>query len=139
MRRRTGRSGIGKAASGAAAACRALVAALATAALLLTLVLPGHAAPDRGLRAVTLCTGNGLETVTIDADGRRVPPHGQQQPADHDCLACCLRLPAAALPVPSSAAAPSPAREPIAAPPATAPWTPAAVVPAAARAPPPVG
>ncbi|MEZ5669650.1 MAG: hypothetical protein R3F55_19855 [Alphaproteobacteria bacterium] len=75
-------------------------------------------------RTAVLCTPEGLRTVVLDGQGR--PASGQPAPAGrtaaHDCLSCCLRLPAAAallpdapfvpvpLPVPAASARPESTR-----------------------------
>ncbi len=99
----------------------ALLVLLALAGIQINAVPAYAVAVDEGgagARTIVICTGLGLKTIVVGADGQPLPgdvPLPDSAPADHgdasahDCLTCCLRLagaavlPASAQPMPAAA------------------------------------
>ena len=89
---------------------------LALFAVALRLAAPGWATTvssdaDSGTHTITICTGVGFATISIDEDGRRLEgPTASDTARDlhHDCLSCCMRtvpaVPAVPVTIPFPAA-----------------------------------
>lgn len=104
MRGRSGQSGTSGRAARLRLGLRRLSSVLMAVAILSRIAMPGWAATVSGDagpegHVITICTLAGYQTITVDSDGRRIPSPVPAQPSPHqahdDCLACCLRLPAA--------------------------------------------